>query len=373
MSTPWTTPATLTAVLNTSTRSSASRRWRRAPAWTAGRCGSWRRCSGSRRPRSCGRALRSASDYELTHSCYDPDPDGRPCGRCDSCRLRARGFDEAGVADPAGPAGGILRDRASLLHRPVPDRVRRADHQRRGARRPPGRRARSDRVLSDLRRPAVRHRPAWWRGVVDVVDRDDGTILHVVEGELRRGTGPRADRLGAALRAHAAAHGAARALRGVRPGRRRADRELSPRRRVVHDRSRPDRVGCRHRARRGRSEPDRLGRPARRDPLRRRRRSGEASAAQGARPDGPAAADRGGGLRHFRVRRHARGAHRRDRHDCRRRIRARARRNPRGVPLRRAGAARLPGAAGRDGVERPPPVRSSPAISRPASSGCRGM
>jgi 7-cyano-7-deazaguanine synthase len=39
-------------------------------------------------------------DYGLTHSCYDPDPGGAPCQRCDSCRLRARGFAEAGVADP---------------------------------------------------------------------------------------------------------------------------------------------------------------------------------------------------------------------------------------------------------------------------------
>jgi 7-cyano-7-deazaguanine synthase len=39
-------------------------------------------------------------DYALTHSCYDPLPDGRPCGRCDSCALRAKGFAEAGVADP---------------------------------------------------------------------------------------------------------------------------------------------------------------------------------------------------------------------------------------------------------------------------------
>jgi len=39
-------------------------------------------------------------DYGLTHSCYDPRSDGRPCGRCDSCRLRAAGFAEAGATDP---------------------------------------------------------------------------------------------------------------------------------------------------------------------------------------------------------------------------------------------------------------------------------
>lgn len=44
-------------------------------------------------------------DYGLTHSCYDPDPSGRPCGGCDSCRLRARGFAQAGAADPA--LGGV--------------------------------------------------------------------------------------------------------------------------------------------------------------------------------------------------------------------------------------------------------------------------
>jgi 7-cyano-7-deazaguanine synthase len=39
-------------------------------------------------------------DYSLTISCYDPDTAGYACGRCDACRLRARGFIEAGVADP---------------------------------------------------------------------------------------------------------------------------------------------------------------------------------------------------------------------------------------------------------------------------------
>ena len=39
-------------------------------------------------------------DYGLTHSCYDPDPHGRPCGHCDSCTLRAVGFAQAGMEDP---------------------------------------------------------------------------------------------------------------------------------------------------------------------------------------------------------------------------------------------------------------------------------
>jgi len=39
-------------------------------------------------------------DYSLTHSCYDPDEQGRSCRRCDSCRLRLKGFAEAGLKDP---------------------------------------------------------------------------------------------------------------------------------------------------------------------------------------------------------------------------------------------------------------------------------
>ncbi len=39
-------------------------------------------------------------DFSLSRSCYDPDQTGRACGRCDSCRLRKKGFSEAGIADP---------------------------------------------------------------------------------------------------------------------------------------------------------------------------------------------------------------------------------------------------------------------------------
>ena len=39
-------------------------------------------------------------DYSLTSSCYDPDQDGNPCGLCDACYLRLKGFKEAGIIDP---------------------------------------------------------------------------------------------------------------------------------------------------------------------------------------------------------------------------------------------------------------------------------
>jgi 7-cyano-7-deazaguanine synthase len=45
-------------------------------------------------------AERLGLDAALSHSCYDPLPDGRHCGRCDACRLRAKGFAEAGLKDP---------------------------------------------------------------------------------------------------------------------------------------------------------------------------------------------------------------------------------------------------------------------------------
>jgi 7-cyano-7-deazaguanine synthase len=46
------------------------------------------------------RGLDLGVDYGLTHSCYDPSPDGSSCGQCDACLLRLKGFKEVGVADP---------------------------------------------------------------------------------------------------------------------------------------------------------------------------------------------------------------------------------------------------------------------------------
>ena len=46
------------------------------------------------------RGVELGVDYAITHSCYDPDAEGHACGHCDSCILRRKGFEEAGVADP---------------------------------------------------------------------------------------------------------------------------------------------------------------------------------------------------------------------------------------------------------------------------------
>ena len=49
-------------------------------------------------------ALRLGLDAGLSHSCYDPDSNGLACGKCDACRLRAKGFADAGIADPTAYA-----------------------------------------------------------------------------------------------------------------------------------------------------------------------------------------------------------------------------------------------------------------------------
>ena len=49
-------------------------------------------------------ARRLGLDAAMSHSCYDPLPDGRHCGQCDACRLRAKGFADAGIADPTAYA-----------------------------------------------------------------------------------------------------------------------------------------------------------------------------------------------------------------------------------------------------------------------------
>jgi 7-cyano-7-deazaguanine synthase len=49
-------------------------------------------------------ARRLGLDAAMSHSCYDPLPDGRHCGECDACRLRAKGFADAGMADPTAYA-----------------------------------------------------------------------------------------------------------------------------------------------------------------------------------------------------------------------------------------------------------------------------
>ncbi|MFL5322429.1 MAG: 7-cyano-7-deazaguanine synthase QueC [Myxococcaceae bacterium] len=56
--------------------------------------------SGLTKAQIISEGVRLGVDYGITHSCYDPGPDGRACGRCDSCLLRKKGFKEAGVADP---------------------------------------------------------------------------------------------------------------------------------------------------------------------------------------------------------------------------------------------------------------------------------
>jgi 7-cyano-7-deazaguanine synthase len=46
-------------------------------------------------------------DFAITFTCYDPSPNGAACGRCEACLIRLKGFEEAGVADPANYVGVV--------------------------------------------------------------------------------------------------------------------------------------------------------------------------------------------------------------------------------------------------------------------------
>ena len=84
------------------------------------------------------RGLALGVDYGLTHSCYDPDPDGRSCGRCDSCVLRLAAFARLGLTDPVA----YVRTAHETQARPDGQRQRPAGPRRgRRLRRPAHRRA----------------------------------------------------------------------------------------------------------------------------------------------------------------------------------------------------------------------------------------
>jgi 7-cyano-7-deazaguanine synthase len=63
------------------------------------------------------RGIELGVDYGLTHTCYSPDAFGTPCGRCDACQIRLKGFAEAGVADPVSYDGNALPRSAQRTQR----------------------------------------------------------------------------------------------------------------------------------------------------------------------------------------------------------------------------------------------------------------
>ena len=56
------------------------------------------------------KGLELGADYSLTHSCYDPSATGEACGQCDSCQLRLKGFEQAGISDPVRYDGKSFRE-----------------------------------------------------------------------------------------------------------------------------------------------------------------------------------------------------------------------------------------------------------------------
>ena len=121
-STRSTTRAIPTAGRSISKRSSAWRRSRRRPASRAARSQILAPLLRLSKADIIRRGVALGLDYGLTHSCYDPAASGAPCGHCDSCRLRAQGFDEAGIADPL--LGATRLQTRSVEPRPLnPERL----------------------------------------------------------------------------------------------------------------------------------------------------------------------------------------------------------------------------------------------------------
>ena len=270
------------------------------------------------------RGLALGLDYGLTHSCYDPAPDGRPCGHCDSCLLRARGFARRGIADPVA-AAEQRRDRTALLHRSLPARVRRrASSNARPTTAGPRSCSIAPRSIPTSGGQPFDTGTLGDARVVDVVDDDDGRIAARRRSRRRRGDAVhgaidwtrRFDHMQQHTGQHVLSAAFDRAARRARTESFHLGVESS----TIDLGARG--AGAEIAARRGRGEPGRLGGSAGDDPVRVRRGGRGAAAAQGAEARGHAAADRRRGLRSVGVRRHARLAHRRDRHH--RRVRDRA-------------------------------------------------